>query len=71
MKQAIREYKKATGNIPGTVELLMSYVENGVAFTGEYGDIDERFYDEIQMSGCRIPNYYCWIPLPLSCITCQ
>jgi len=47
-RKAIREYKKATGNIPGTAELLMSYVENGVAFTREYGDIDERFYNSVE-----------------------
>ena len=29
-RKAIRDYKKATGNIPGTAELLMTYVENGV-----------------------------------------
>ena len=29
-RKAIREYRKATGNIPGTAELLMSYVERTV-----------------------------------------
>lgn len=47
-RKAIREYRKATGNIPGTAELLMSYVENGVRFTYEYGDIDERFYSSVE-----------------------
>jgi len=47
-RQAIREYRKATGNLPGTAELLMTYVENGARFTHEYGDIDERFYDSIE-----------------------
>ena len=47
-RKAIRDYKKATGNIPGTVELLMTYVENGVKFTNEYGDIDERFYNSME-----------------------
>lgn len=47
-RKAIREYKKATGNIPGTAELLMSYVENGVEFTNQYGDIDERFYNSVE-----------------------
>src|SRR5664280_1049583 len=44
-RKAIRDYRKATGNIPGTAELLMTYVENGTQFTQEYGDIDERFYN--------------------------
>ena len=47
-RKAIRDYKKATGNIPGTAELLMSYVENGVRFTSDYGDMDERFYDSVE-----------------------
>lgn len=47
-RKAIRDYRKATGNLPGTVELLMTYVENGAQFTYEYGDIDERFYDSVE-----------------------
>jgi hypothetical protein len=43
-RKAIRDYRKATGNLLGTAELLMTYVENGTRFTHEYGDIDERFY---------------------------
>ena len=29
------------------MELMLTYVENGVKFTNEYGDIDEKFYDKI------------------------
>ncbi|MEI6074533.1 MAG: hypothetical protein WCS94_03095 [Verrucomicrobiota bacterium] len=47
-RKAIRDYRKATGNLPGTAELLMTYVENGAQFTDEYGDIDERFYCSIE-----------------------
>jgi len=47
-RKAIRDYRKATGNLPGTVELLMTYVENGARFTHEYGDIDERFYNSVE-----------------------
>lgn len=47
-RKAIREYKKATGSIPGTLELLMTYMENGVEFTNQYGHIDERFYNSIE-----------------------
>lgn len=36
-RKAIRDYRKATGNIPGTAELLMTYVENGAEFTHQYG----------------------------------
>jgi hypothetical protein len=47
-RKAIRDFRKATGNIPGTAELLMTYVENGVRYTCEYGDIDERFYNSME-----------------------
>jgi len=47
-RKAIRDYRKATGNIPGTAELLMTHVEKGAEFTNEYGDIDERFYSSIE-----------------------
>ena len=47
-RKAIRDYRKATGSVPGTAELLMTYVENGVEFTKQYGDIDARFYDSVE-----------------------
>jgi len=46
-RKAIRDYRKASGNLSGTVELLMTYVENGAEFTHEYGDIDEPFYNSV------------------------
>jgi hypothetical protein len=47
-RKAIRDYRKATGNIPGTAELLMTYVENGARFTRQYGDISEGFYSSVE-----------------------
>ncbi len=47
-RKAIRDYRRATGNILGTAELLMTYVENGTRFTDEFGDIDERFYGSVE-----------------------
>ncbi len=47
-RKAIRDYRKATGNLPGTAELLLTYVENGAEFTCDYGDIDERFYSSVE-----------------------
>ena len=47
-RKAIRDYRKATGNLAGTAELLMTYVENGTEFTRDYGDIDERFYSSVE-----------------------
>ena len=47
-RKAIRDYRKATGNLHGTAELLMTYVENGTKFTYEFGDIDEQFYSSVE-----------------------
>jgi|WetSurMetagenome_2_1015567.scaffolds.fasta_scaffold351772_2 hypothetical protein len=47
-RKAIRDYRKATGSLPGTADLLMTYVENGAKFTREYGDIDEGFYNSVE-----------------------
>ena len=46
-RKAIRDYRKATGNLAGTLELMLTYVENGTQFTREYGDIDEGFYNSL------------------------
>lgn len=46
-RKAIRDYRKATGDLPGTAELLMTYVEQGAEFTHDFGDIDERFYNSV------------------------
>jgi hypothetical protein len=47
-RKAIREYRKATGNHAGTLELMLTYVENGTAFTLHYGDVNEAFYYSLE-----------------------
>ena len=47
-RKAIRDYRRATGNLEGTAELLMTYVENGAEFTNDYGDIDGPFYSSVE-----------------------
>lgn len=44
-RAAIRDYRKASGDMAGVLELLVTYVESAADFTCEYGDIDERFYN--------------------------
>lgn len=46
-RRAIREYRKATQNLPGTIELMLTFVEYGTEFTLNYGDIDSRFYSSL------------------------
>lgn len=44
-RQAIRDYKKATSDLAGTLDLMLEYIENGSKFINSYGDINESFYD--------------------------
>ncbi|HEX7294680.1 MAG TPA: DUF6155 family protein [Pyrinomonadaceae bacterium] len=46
-RKAIKDYRKATNDVRGTAELMMTFVEQGAEFTYEYGDIDERFYSNV------------------------
>jgi len=47
LKKAISDFKKISRNPVYLAELMMTYVENGVIFTDTYGDIDEKFYNNI------------------------
>ena len=46
-KKVIAEYKKATKDLRGTLDLMLTYVERGHAFTNDFGDIDEPFYNAL------------------------
>jgi hypothetical protein len=46
-EKAIKDYSEASRDFTGKMELMLTYVENGVEYTNEYGDIDEEFYDKI------------------------
>ena len=47
-RNAVNAYKKATGDMVGTIDLLLTYVERGTAFTSDFGDIDEPFYIRLE-----------------------
>ena len=46
-KQAISEFKKFEPTPKYLADLMLFYVECGVKFTNDYGDIDENFYNSI------------------------
>jgi len=46
-RRAIREFRKASSSLPGTVELLLTYIEAGTDFTCLFGDMDAPFYDSV------------------------
>lgn len=47
-RKAVNAYKKATGDIQGTIDLLLTYVERGTEFTNDFGDIDMPFYERLE-----------------------
>lgn len=47
-RNAITEYRRATGDDLGTLDLMISYVAFGTDFTAEYGDMWEGFYDSLE-----------------------
>lgn len=53
-KNAISQYTKATGDQPGTLELMVYFVERGNQFTVDFGDINEGFYSSLESMFGRI-----------------
>lgn len=47
MRSALKNFKDISSDPDLIAELMLCHVENGVNFTNEYGDIDERFYDNM------------------------
>lgn len=47
-RKAISDYKKASGDEVGVLDIMVYYVEMGTKFTLEYGDIYEEFYDSLE-----------------------
>lgn len=46
-KKAISDFRKLEGSKDLLADLMLYYVETGVEFTNEFGDIDEPFYNSI------------------------
>jgi hypothetical protein len=47
-KKAITEFKKLKPSPPLLVDLMLYYVETGVSFTNDFGDISESFYSSLE-----------------------
>ena len=45
----IEEYRQATGDMSGTLDLMLFFVETGTRFTLKYGDANESFYEGLEM----------------------
>jgi hypothetical protein len=46
-RAVISEYRKARGDVAGMVDLMLTYLEYGTAFTNDYGDMEEPFYNSL------------------------
>ena len=53
-RKAISQYRKATGDETGTLELMVYFVERGNEFTVDVGDIDESFYSSLESMFGRV-----------------
>jgi hypothetical protein len=45
----ITGYRQTTGDILGTLDLMLTFVETGTRFTNTFGDIDEPFYEGLEL----------------------
>jgi hypothetical protein len=43
-KKAISDFRKLKPSVDSLIDLMLYYVECGVEFTNDYGDIDENYY---------------------------
>lgn len=47
MRKALSNFKKISNKPENIADLMLCYVENGVEFTNEFGDIDDNFYTKM------------------------
>jgi hypothetical protein len=47
-KQAISDFKKLGASADLLADLMLFYVETGVKFTNDFGDIDENYYSSLE-----------------------
>lgn len=48
-EQAITDYRRLIGDVTGLLDLMLFHVEQGTQFSNTYGDIDEAFYESLEM----------------------
>lgn len=46
-RKAIKDYEKATGNLEGTLDSMVYYVESGIQFSKDHGDIHDYLYGSL------------------------
>ena len=47
-RKAVMDFKKVAGSVDSVADMMLFYVEQGVAYTEAFGDIDEPFYNSME-----------------------
>ena len=47
-RKAVMDFKKVASSAAGVADMMLFYVEQGVAYTTAFGDIDEPFYNSLE-----------------------
>ncbi len=45
----VTDYRQATGDLAGTLDLMLTFLEMGTWYTNQYGDIDEPYYEGLEL----------------------
>ena len=64
-KKAVADFCKAVADPAAHAELMLFFLEQGNAFTLEYGDIDAGFYSALVAMARRAAEVICSLPLAL------
>jgi len=64
IRKAISDFKKIYQQPENMAELMVSYVEYGIDYTSQFGDIDEHFYDTILRMQRKALDYVLKYNLP-------
>jgi hypothetical protein len=56
-RKAVNEAKKLEMPVESMIDLMLFYVETGVRFTCDYGDIDEPFYNSMESMYGKVLEY--------------
>jgi hypothetical protein len=47
--RSVSDYRQTTGDLAGTLDLMLAFLEMGTWFTNEFGDIDEPYYEGLEL----------------------
>ena len=60
-KKAVNDFKKLSPPPEALIDTMLYYVENGVGFTNDYGDMYEAYYTSMESmfeAACKLVNEY-------------